>query len=631
MFSKNTAQTVGAQPLNRRFMFQFWFIAVFALSAIIAYGQYAWQTQDYGSKVVDSYNDFLVVSSLTEANFGFVHDAENRLMQYYQSAKQYPIIYDFYRHYEQIKMSFYGGLWLATLLYLFTIRVKEARWSALKTYVIATVVVGAVIFYAIDHTTLSLFMQLNIGAAVIFVATFFGFLLAKKQVTGIRDVTEDVKMMKKMKRGFNPEKFINLSKGVFIGLDEHRKPVYLDKNIIDSNHIDIMGETGVGKSAFIGLIYSQLAMSGESSIIFDPKNDEFLPVVLQEMSKKYGFSFTLVDLNADSPQLNPFYRCTDYEVEELLQVGFDIGETGDPKVDHYRGKEQDAAHILSSSRSLREALAIASNDQRVFEDAEKLFRGLRKVNRLEAIKAKKGFDIRYFIENNNGGILYIVGSQTNLAVHAVQRILLQRILQILDKRVDNKKAISIFMDEVKYVLSPAALRAAGTVRSRNCHLMFAHQSMGDFDDVPGLNPKAVSGAIVGNTGLKMVYRLPSYETAKEISDVVGFVRTNEIGVAYNSNNGESHSERFGRENFVPIHVITNLPKPKKGSSEASVGVLIGDGLPKFISTRWIAVSATDKPKIYQCDDEPEVTAATQTKPKSTPLKNQPDNFDQLFD
>ncbi len=99
----------------------------------------------------------------------------------------------------------------------------------------------------------------------------------------------------------------------------------------------------------------------------------------------------------------------------MLQVGFDIGETGDPRVDHYRGKEQDAAHILSSSRSLSEALAMAQNDQRVCEEADKLFRGLRKANRLEAIKAKKGFDIKDFIEHNNGGILYIVGSDSNLA------------------------------------------------------------------------------------------------------------------------------------------------------------------------------------------------------------------------
>ncbi len=212
MFLNKKAQTVGAQPLNRRFMFQFWFIAVFALTAIIAYGQYVWQTQDYGSKVVDSYNDFLVVSSLTEANFGFVKNAEDRLMEYYQSAKQYPIIYDFYRHYGHIKMSFYGGLWLATLLYLLTIRVREARWSALQAYAIATVVVGAVIYYAMDYTKLSLFMQLNIGSAVIFAATFIGFLLAKKQVTGIRDITEDVKTLEKMKQGFDPEKYIDLRK-----------------------------------------------------------------------------------------------------------------------------------------------------------------------------------------------------------------------------------------------------------------------------------------------------------------------------------------------------------------------------------------------------------------------------------
>lgn len=240
MFLNKKAQTVGAQPLNRRFMFQFWFIAVFAFTAMIGYGQYVWQTHDYSPKLAESYNDFLLVSTLTETNFGFINNAEDKLLEYYKSAKQHPIIYDFYRHYGHIKMSFYGGLWLATLLYLFTIRVREARWSALQAYVIATVVVGAVIYLVMGNIKLSLISQLNIGAAVIFVATFVGFLLAKKQVTGIRDITEDVKTLEKMKQGFDPEKFINLKKGVFVGLDEKRQAVYLPQNTLTSNHLDIL-------------------------------------------------------------------------------------------------------------------------------------------------------------------------------------------------------------------------------------------------------------------------------------------------------------------------------------------------------------------------------------------------------
>ncbi len=198
MFLNKKAQTVGAQPLNRALLFRFWFIAVFAFTAVIGYGQYTLQTQNYSPKMIESYDGFIITRTLTDAYFGWVNDSEERLMSYYQAAKQYPIIYDFHRDYGYIKMSFYGGLWLATLLYLLTIRVREARWSALQAYAIATVIVGAVIYYAMDHTKLSLFMQLNIGAAVIFVATSVGFLLARKKVTGIRDVTEDVNQRAKM-------------------------------------------------------------------------------------------------------------------------------------------------------------------------------------------------------------------------------------------------------------------------------------------------------------------------------------------------------------------------------------------------------------------------------------------------
>lgn len=631
MFLNKKAQTVGAQPLNRRFIFQFWFVAAFAFTAIIAYGQYVWQTQDYGTKVVDSYNDFLTVSALTEANFGFVKNAEDRLMEYYQSAKQYPIIYDFYRQYEHMKMSIYGGLWLATLLYLLTIRVREARRSALQAYAIATVIVGAVIYYAMDHTKLSLFMQFNIGAAVIFVATFVGFLLAKKQVTGIRDITEDVKTLEKMKQGFDPEKYIDLRKGVFIGLDEHRKPVYLPQNTLTSNHLDILGASGVGKSSFVGLLLSQLAMLGESVIVMDPKHDKLLPFVLSKMAKTHGFEFTLIDLNAREPQINPLYGCSDLEVEELLQVALELGKTGDSAVDYYRGKDRAGARLLRSASTIQEAIAMASGDERVTVDAENMFRELCDIGTVEAIKTAKGFDLTAFLESKKGGVLYVVGSTKQYPIFSAQRMVLQRILQILDTRSNDSKPVALFMDELKYLLSPAALRAAGTVRDRNCHLVFAHQSIGDLHDAAGLKPEAVIGAVVGNTSLKMVYKLPDTPTAKEVSEAAGVVRTTEISRSVNNESGETHTERESHERLIPVHVFTNLPKPKKGSSEASVGVLIGDGLPKFISTRWIAVSATDKPKIYQCDDEPEVTFETQTKPQTTPLKNQPDNFDQLFD
>lgn len=629
MFLNKKSQTVGAQPLNRDLLFRFWFIAVFAFTAMIGYGQYVWQTHDYSQKLAESYNDFLLVSTLTETSFGFVQNAEDRLMEYYLSAKQYPIIYDFYRHYEQIKMSFYGGLWLATLLYLFTIRVREARWSSLQAYAIATVVVGAVIYYTMDSIKLSLFMQLNIGSAVIFVAAFVGFLIAKKRVTGIRDITEDVKTLEKMKHGFDPEKHINLKKGIFVGLDERRKPIYLPRNTFSSNHLDILGASGTGKSSFVGLLLSQLAMAGESVVVMDPKNDKRLPFVLSKMAKKHGFQFTLIDLNSENSQLNPFYGCSELEVEELLQVALELGKTGDSAVDYYRGKDRAGARLLRSAKTIQEAIEMASSDERVTVDAENMFRELCDISTVAAIKTAKGFDLTAFLESKKGGVLYVVGSTKQYPIFSAQRMVLQRILQILDTRSNDAKPLALFMDELKYLLSPAALRTAGTVRDRNCHLVFAHQSIGDLYDAPGLKPEAVIGAVVGNTSLKLVYKLLDTKTAKEVSEAAGNVRTTEVSRSVNDQSGETHTERESQERLIPVHVFTNLPKPE--NKEASVGVLIGDGLPKFISTRWIAVSEKDRPQVYQCDDEPEAMNETYTKPQVSSTKKLPDNFDQLFD
>jgi hypothetical protein len=315
----------------------------------------------------------------------------------------------------------------------------------------------------------------------------------------------------------------------------------------------------------------------------------------------------------------------------LLQVGLELGKTGDSAVDYYRGKDRAGARLLRSAKTIQEAIAIASSDERISVDAENMFRELCDIGTVEAIKTAKGFDLGAFLEASKGGVLYVVGSTKQYPIFSAQRMVLQRILQILDTRKHGTKPVAIFMDELKYLLSPATLRAAGTVRDRNCHLVFAHQSLGDLHDAAGLKPEAVIGAVIGNTPLKLVYRLPDSETAEEFSKLAGVVRTDEISQSTNNQSGESHNLTSGNERLFPEHVFTHLPKPDPERKEASVGVLIGYGLSKLISTRWISVSEKDRPQVYLCEDELEVAPVINAKPQKGKNAIQPDNFDQLFD
>ena len=411
------------------------------------------------------------------------------------------------------------------------------------------------------------------------------------------DVAKDEAWLKTLDTPFDPEKYINLQKGVFVGLNSRKKPIYLPQRTFDKNHFDILGTTGVGKSSFAGVVISQLAALGETIVVFDPKNDRNLPGALARVGREWGsYPVHVIDLRpvADFAQVNPFRGCREDQIDELVQVALDLGKTGDAGVDFYRGKDREAAGFIAQAMadgrtSMLEIVEKAGADERVTEQ-ENLWRELRQVGRVKAFHTTDGLDLVDVL--SKPGVLYIIGSTLKLEVVAAQKLLLQRILQIVDERKDANRPVGLFLDELKYILSPAALRAAGTVRDRNCHLFFAHQSLGDLEDCAGLNPKAVKGAIWGNSTIKIVYKLPDSATAKELDEIAGesAVQTSSI-----SDNGDKNSvsTRIEKGRYMPAHIFNHLPRPENG--EASVGVVFGIGTAWYLSTRWLESGPTPEP------------------------------------
>ena len=413
--------------------------------------------------------------------------------------------------------------------------------------------------------------------------------------SGVADVKADAASLKKLARGFEPTRYIALRRGIFLGLDDGRRPIYWPHHVVTKNHIEVIGESGVGKSSLAGVLLSQLAAAGETIVVFDPKNDRMLPGALARAGREWGhYPVHLVDLRPTAgPQLNPFAGCRHDQTEELLQVALELGKTGDAGVDFYRGGDREATSWIAQARpegaDIQALIAGASEDERVTEK-ENLWRELRQLGRVRAFHTDGGHDLAKLL--SEPGVVYIIGSTTRLEVVAAQKLILQRVLQILDERQDQSRPVALFLDELKYILSPAALRAAGTIRDRNCHLLFAHQSLGDLDDCPGLNPKAVRGAIWGNCGIKIVYKMLDSATARELETVCGQVGA-ESSSTTRSSQGSSVSTRTERAAHIPAHTFTHLPKPERG--EASVGVLIGRGPAHFLSTRWLQSGPAPKP------------------------------------
>jgi hypothetical protein len=322
-----------------------------------------------------------------------------------------------------------------------------------------------------------------------------------------------------------------------------------------------------------------------------------LPGTLARMGQKFGYPIALIDLRpTEGPQLNPFAGCRPDQIEELLQVALELGKTGDAGVDFYRGGDREATSWIAQSApqnaDIQAIIAAASQDERITEK-ENLWREIRQLGRVRALHVPSGgFDLAAALDRP--GVVYIMGSTTRLEVVSAQKLILQRVLQILEERADQSRPVTAFLDELKYLLSPAALRAAGTIRDRNAHLVFAHQSLGDLDDCPGLNPKAVRGAIWGNCGLKFVYKSLDANTARELEAISGQA-SSEVTSVTRSTQGESVSRRAEKQAHMPAHVFTHLPKPESG--EASVGVIIGRGPATFLSTRWLKSGPATEPVI----------------------------------
>lgn len=420
---------------------------------------------------------------------------------------------------------------------------------------------------------------------------------------GAADVLVDAVAMRALAAPFDPVLCIQKVRKsgrdeVFMGLDADRKPVHFPRQRLFTSHLEILGESGVGKSSLAGVMLSQLAAQGEAIVVFDPKADRMLPGVLARAGREHGFPVINIDLRyGQPPQVNPFFKARQDQVEELLQVALELGKTGQGAVDFYRAKDREATGFMAAAfadgeTNMPELLEKAAEDERV-TDNENLWRELRQIARIPAFQVHQGqagHDLEALL--SRPGVIYVTGSTTKLEVQAAQKLLLQRILQILDERRDQSRPVALFLDELKYILSPAALRAAGTIRDRNCHLIFAHQSLGDLSDCPGLDPKAVRGAVWGNCGLKVAYKMLDGDTAKELSVIAGERAVLERRLSENDN-GTTIAESIGKASHMPPHVFTHLPKP--AGQEASVGVLIGDGPAYFLATRWLPSGPAPEP------------------------------------
>jgi hypothetical protein len=402
---------------------------------------------------------------------------------------------------------------------------------------------------------------------------------------------------------FDPQKHVNLDQGIFIGLDEDENPIYIKfLSSTSAPHVQVAGTTGAGKGVSLGVMAAQFLARGEAVFFCDPKNDEWAPHVLYAAAHQAGKPFYFVNLNRpNGAQFDPFAGATEEEAFELFQAGFALTDKGDAS-DFYSIADRREAGItakLMAEKNFNIAQAYAARRE-VLQDpstgAEKFAGRLREMAETPSINATKGSGVDLAKVIEEGGCVYVVGSMRNDIIKTVQRIFLVRLIQLAERRdriAGNLRPVCIVLDEVKYHLSRPALEGLGAARDKGVHLVLAHQSIGDLRDCPkDLNPDAVVDAVVENCRIKICYRLLNPVTAEWFAAMSGTIQADDETRKVRRNIAQSETvmpERSIKQTeryFIDVNMLLNLPN--------AVGVIYGDGLPKFVSIRPIKVEKNPK-------------------------------------
>ncbi|MGA8148223.1 MAG: type IV secretory system conjugative DNA transfer family protein [Gallionellaceae bacterium] len=398
---------------------------------------------------------------------------------------------------------------------------------------------------------------------------------------------------------FDPLRYINLKKGIFLGLDEKRKPIYIDVPTgTSASHIQVVGTTGSGKGVALGVMGAQFMERGEAVFFCDPKNDEWAPHVMFAAAQRSGKPYYFINLNRpNGAQFNPFDGATEEEVFELFQAGFSLTDKGD--MSDFHGIADRAEALQTARQMVDEGLNLAEvfkKRQRAKVEATKFEGRLRELAEMPSVNAQAGagIDLEKVIEE--GGCVYVVGSMRNDIVKTVQRILLIRLIQIAERRdriAGNLRPMCIVLDEVKYHLSRPALEALGAARDKGVHLVLAHQSLGDLRDcTKDMNADAVIDAIVENCRFKICYQVLNPETAEWLAKMSGQILVDDEIRSVEKNLGQAdivrgeRSIRQAERYLVDVNMLLNLPR---GSA-----VVLGDGLAKFVSIRPIKTQKTQE-------------------------------------
>jgi hypothetical protein len=406
---------------------------------------------------------------------------------------------------------------------------------------------------------------------------------------------------------YNPMKYINLKKGVFIGLDEQVKPIYLS-NLEDwyKRHFLIVGATRSGKGVAMQALGIQSLMLGETLVFLDPKGDKYLPHIFKQQCDKLEVPYNYIDLTSTTPQINLIADFTSRDLKNCLVESFSQRELGSES-DVYRKNEQEflesfANYICqkntqnidgdyhdnnldenlnanNSIKFIQNSLAELCAEFGIAKYSDKYKSSVSDLNKLcniESINSANGKSLAELF--NGGGCIYIVGDLLDETMKKIQRFIFCRIVQLARNHANyvesltnkaerdaEEKNVTVFADELVAHISKFVAESYTVSLGWGLKIISAIQDLKLLKGAPAdLDPEFLKGAIFGNSQNKLFYRADDIDTADFLSDMTGKIQIEEEQklVTRNSLNSEKLDRKTrltqSERNYFDRNMILNL-------------------------------------------------------------------------
>ncbi|MDY0331137.1 MAG: type IV secretory system conjugative DNA transfer family protein [Thiomonas sp.] len=409
---------------------------------------------------------------------------------------------------------------------------------------------------------------------------FFAAKLTKKtQLERNRktDVREISKFLPAEIGDYDPARYIDERKGLFIGLDEKKRPVYIDYEASRIQHMLLTGRTRSGKGVAAQIIIPQQIARGEFVVVLDPKVDNWMPHAFRDACVRSNAPYHFLDLRQSAPaQCNPFSGCDTEVLENMLVGGFSLTEKGEA-ADFYRLADRKAARQCAAwlasnpGATARDALAKLGGEWCDEEglNAPAFHSYMSEMADLDAVNARSG-GVDIASGEKTGGCLYVVGDMINPRIIRMQRLILLRLLFLAKNRkvIDTQpRTISVFADEFKVHISRPFMTSLGASAGWGLHTILAFQSLQDLADCPAdLDKDMVRGAVMENCSIQLSYAIKDPDTALWLSTSTGTILVDDESRTVQKNVALTetiHNERRISQSeraFIDVNMYLNLPK-----------------------------------------------------------------------